>query len=107
VIPTFEGIPDEMLAAFVSAMAATAKVSWNPYLHDPRLEGLLSRIDAPVLLVWGDDDRLIPPAYGARLAELIPGARLEIVPDCGHVVWFEKPGELLDLAQGHLAAAPA
>jgi pimeloyl-ACP methyl ester carboxylesterase len=107
VIPTFEGLDDELLAAFISAMAATAKVSWNPYLHDPRLEGLLARIDAPVLLVWGDDDRLIPPAYGTRLAELIPGARLEIVPDCGHVVWFEKPGELLDLALGHLAGAPA
>jgi pimeloyl-ACP methyl ester carboxylesterase len=107
VIPTFEGIDDELLAAFVAAMAATAKVSWNPYLHDPRLEGLLSRVAADTLLVWGDDDRLIPPAYGERLAALIPGARLAIVPDCGHVVWFERPRELLELALGHLAGARA
>jgi pimeloyl-ACP methyl ester carboxylesterase len=107
VIPTFEGIDDEMLAAFVAAMAATAKVSWNPYLHDPRLEDLLPRIGADTLIVWGDDDRLIPPAYGERLADLIPNARLEIVPECGHLVWFEKPQELLGPALEHLGAVRA
>jgi pimeloyl-ACP methyl ester carboxylesterase len=107
VIPTFEGLSDELLAAYIAAMAATAKVSWNPYLHDPRLEGLLGRIDSPTLLAWGGDDRLIPPAYGERLAELIEGSRLEIVPDCGHMVWFERPRELLELALGHLAGTPA
>jgi pimeloyl-ACP methyl ester carboxylesterase len=107
VIPTFEGIDDETLAAFVAAMAATAKVSWNPYLHDPRLEDLLPGIAAHTLIVWGDDDRLIPPAYGERLAQLIPNARLELVPECGHVVWFEKPRELLGLALEHLGAVRA
>jgi pimeloyl-ACP methyl ester carboxylesterase len=29
------------------------------------------------------------------------------VPDSGHMVWFERPGELLELALGHLARAPA
>jgi pimeloyl-ACP methyl ester carboxylesterase len=107
VVPTFEGIDDQMLAAFIAAMAATAKVSWNPYLHDPRLEGLLGRVQARTLLVWGEDDRLIPSAYGERLTELIPDAKLELVAECGHASWFERPGELLEVAVGHLAAAPA
>jgi pimeloyl-ACP methyl ester carboxylesterase len=107
VIPTFEGIDDETLAAFVSAMAATAKVSWNPYLHDPRLEDLLPYVSADTLIVWGDDDRLIPPAYGERLAELIPSSRLEVIQDCGHLIWFEKPDELLKLALEHLGAVRA
>ena len=108
VVPTFEGIDDETLAAFVSAMAATARVAWNPYLHDPRLEGLLGRVTAETLVVWGQDDRLIPPAYGERLAELIPNARLELVPECGHLIWFERPAQLLEAALAHLgAAAPA
>jgi pimeloyl-ACP methyl ester carboxylesterase len=107
VIPTFEEIDDDVMATFIAAMAATARVSWNPYLHDPRLEGLLPRIESETLLVWGDADRLIPPPYGARLAELVPTARLETVPECGHMVWFEKPGELLELALGHLAPAHA
>jgi pimeloyl-ACP methyl ester carboxylesterase len=105
VIPTFEDVDDETLAAFVAAMAAVAKVGWNPYFHDPRLEGLLPRVTADTLVVWGREDRLIPPAYGERLAELIPGARLELIADSGHLTWFEKPAELLELALGHLGAA--
>jgi pimeloyl-ACP methyl ester carboxylesterase len=89
-------------------MAATARVAWNPYLHDPRLEGLLGRVSAETLIVWGRDDRLIPAAYGERLAELIPSARLELVGECGHLIWFEKPAELLEAALAHLGApAPA
>ena len=102
VIPDFAELPDDMLAEFLKAMAAVAKVAWNPYLHDPRLESLLPRVTADTLVVWGADDRLIPPAYGERLTELIPHCRLELIPACGHMIWFEKPEELLTLARGHL-----
>jgi len=65
-------------------------------------------VTAETLVVWGQDDRLIPPAYGERLAELIPNARLELVPECGHLIWFERPAQLLEAALAHLgAAAPA
>jgi pimeloyl-ACP methyl ester carboxylesterase len=98
VVPSSDGVDDETLAAFIAAMAAVAKVGWNPYMHDPRLEGLLPRVTADTLVVWGREDRLIPPAYGERIAELVPGARLETLPDCGHLVCFEKPRELLEAA---------
>ena len=103
VVPDFSEVPDDMLAEFIKAMASVAKVAWNPYLHDPRLEPLLPRVTADTLLVWGAQDRLIPPAHGERLAELIPNARLQLIPECGHMVWFEKPAELLDAARRHLA----
>lgn len=41
-------------------------------MHDPRLEGMLGRLEADTRIVWGEDDRLVPPDYGERLAELIP-----------------------------------
>lgn len=44
-------------------------------------EGQLGRIHCPTLVVWGEDDRVIPVAEGRRLARAIPGARLEIIPD--------------------------
>jgi pimeloyl-ACP methyl ester carboxylesterase len=103
-LPSFSELPEDQLAAFIKAMAATAKIGWNPYLHDPRLEGLLGRISAETLIVWGEEDRMIPPAYGERLAELIPHARLETIPACGHVIWLERPEPLLELARTHLAA---
>lgn len=104
VIPDFADLPDDMLAEFLKAMTAVAKVAWNPYLHDPRLEGLLPRVTADTLVVWGAEDRLIPPAYGERIAELIPTARLELIPACGHMVCFECPDALLAAAREHLGA---
>jgi len=105
VMPSFSDLNDEELGAFIKAMAATAKIGWNPYMHDPRLERMLGRVQADTLIVWGESDRMIPPAYGQCLAQLIPHARLATVPDCGHLIWIERPAPLLELAGDHLAAA--
>jgi pimeloyl-ACP methyl ester carboxylesterase len=86
-------LPDEVVVAYMNAMAATAKVGWNPLLHDPRLERLLPRITAETLVVWGAEDRVVPLEYGERFAKRIPGARLEVVPACGHLVPIERPRE--------------
>jgi pimeloyl-ACP methyl ester carboxylesterase len=104
VMPDMMSLDDDDLALFFKAMAATAKVAWNPYMHDPRLESMLGRVTADTLIVWGRDDRLVPLPYGERLAELIPGARLVVVPDCGHMIWFEQPQALLEAARTHLGA---
>ena len=41
--------------------------------------------------VYGDDDRLTPPAIGERMAADIPGARLEVIERAGHLVNIEQP----------------
>ncbi len=53
------------------------------------------RVRAPTLLVWGDEDRMIPLSHGKRLLRGIPGARLAVVPSCGHNVHLERPDEFL------------
>jgi pimeloyl-ACP methyl ester carboxylesterase len=88
-----EEMPEPLLVEFLKAMAATAKVGWNPLLHDPRLEGKLRRITSPTLCLWGDHDRVSPPAYARRYAERIAGARVELLPGCGHMSFLEKPVE--------------
>jgi pimeloyl-ACP methyl ester carboxylesterase len=88
-------LPEELVAGFMHAMAATAKVGWNPLLHDPRLESLLPRVTAQTLCLWGADDRVVPPAYGEKYAKLIPGAQLRVIPACGHLLPFEKPAEFV------------
>jgi 3-oxoadipate enol-lactonase len=57
----------------------------------------LGRITAPTLVVVGADDRATPPEHSRRIASAIPGARLSIVPDCGHSSTLEQPGVLGDL----------
>jgi 3-oxoadipate enol-lactonase len=51
----------------------------------------LDRITVPTLVVTGADDKPTPPKRARRIAERIPGARLEIVPDCGHSSTVEQP----------------
>ena len=53
--------------------------------------GWLHRITVPTLIMWGKEDKLFPSAYAARWGERIPGSRVEIVPECGHVPAVEKP----------------
>jgi pimeloyl-ACP methyl ester carboxylesterase len=89
-------LPDEIVINFMNAMAATAKVGWNPLLHNPRLEGMLHRVTARTLCLWGDHDRVVPPVYGEKYARLIAGAELQLVPQCGHLIPLEKPQEFVD-----------
>ncbi len=52
-----------------------------------------ARLPMPVLFVEGEDDVLIPPEVIRLAATLIPGARVELVADAGHSVYFERPDE--------------
>lgn len=75
----------------------TARVTWRPWMWDTFLPDALRGIDTPTLLVWGDDDRIVPIDCAHQYAEAIDGARLEIVPACGHAVDLERPDHLATL----------
>ena len=45
------------------------------------------------LILWGDDDKVIPPGYGPAFRDLIPGSRLEVIADCGHLPQVERMEE--------------
>ena len=51
----------------------------------------LARISVPTLVVSGADDTLIPPTESEKLAQVIPGSQLNIIPQAGHLVAFEQP----------------
>jgi len=61
------------------------------------LPHLLGGIGIPALVVWGDDDRIVPRSAGDVYAKALRDARLETVRDCGHFVDMEKPDELANL----------
>jgi pimeloyl-ACP methyl ester carboxylesterase len=56
-----------------------------------RLSKRLYRLIAPTLVLWGAADRLIPPAYAARWGELLPHATIEVIPEAGHMLPYERP----------------
>ena len=53
----------------------------------------LHRIKVPTLVLWGRQDRITPPSAAEQFAELIPGAELEWIEECGHAPMLEKPRE--------------
>ena len=73
------------------------RIAWKPYMYSQTLPHLLGGVRAPALVVWGDDDKIVPRSAGERYAEALPSARLEIVEDCGHCVDMEQPDELARL----------
>jgi 3-oxoadipate enol-lactonase len=63
----------------------SAVVRWSSYSR-------LRRIQVPTLIVHGDSDLLIPPKNAEILARRIPGARMRIIPDAGHIFTTDQPG---------------
>ena len=97
-----QGTP-ELQDIFDKNRFAAAKLCWQPRLFDPKLEKWLHRIDRPVRILWGGEDRIIPPAYGTRLAELIPGASLVTIPRAGHLLHVEAPEQFAEETQRFVA----
>jgi pimeloyl-ACP methyl ester carboxylesterase len=68
------------------------------------LDGRLGEIQAPVTLLWGADDKILPVSYAERVAQQLPRARLEAIPGCGHLPQRECAPRLLPLLQQALDA---
>jgi pimeloyl-ACP methyl ester carboxylesterase len=73
------------------------RIAWKPYMYSQTLPHLLGAVRAPALLVWGDDDKVVPQSAAKRYAEALPNAKLEIVKGCGHCVDMEQPETLAKL----------
>ncbi len=74
-------------AAETSRLAPQALLSLD-------LTAVLPTITLPTLVVCGTSDVITPPAESRRIAELIPGARLELFPRAGHMLMLERAEEL-------------
>jgi pimeloyl-ACP methyl ester carboxylesterase len=75
----------------------TARLAWEPRLQDPFLNKWLHRIDVPVSIVWGEQDRILPVATAHELKRLIPKAELNIFQNCGHLPQVEHVDKFCDV----------
>jgi len=74
----------------------TQRSVWgNPKLATEVVKDRLAKITIPTLVVWGGNDELVPLEAGKAYAAGIPGAKLAIIPECGHGPSIEKPKEFL------------
>ena len=70
------------------------RIAWKPYMYSQTLPHLLGAVRVPSLVVWGDDDKVVPQSAGHRYLEALPNAVLEIVRHAGHCVEMEQPEAL-------------
>jgi pimeloyl-ACP methyl ester carboxylesterase len=90
----------------VWAMGATGKFIWP--IPDKGLTKRIHRLAAtPALLVWGQDDRLVPHAYADEFARRLGRARVEIVKGAGHAPHLEQPEATAQAVLGFLKGGPA
>jgi pimeloyl-ACP methyl ester carboxylesterase len=71
--------------------------------HDLDLGQRLDEVGMPVLVITGDDDRIVPTEQSLRLAAELPDAQLVVIPDCGHVPHEECPAAFLEAVRAFLA----
>jgi pimeloyl-ACP methyl ester carboxylesterase len=81
---------------------ASARFGWQPRFFNPRLERWLHRVNIPTQIIWGEDDRIIPPAYAEAFHRLIPGSTLTMIPDAGHLPHVERTPVVAQAMQAFL-----
>src|SRR5918992_5907442 len=90
-----DAVSEEIVMDFVNRMRLTnAKYAFMSTVlgirYAPKLNGRLSNIIAPTLLVWGEQDKMIPLQY-AREYDEIPKRELVVIRNCGHTPYVERP----------------
>jgi len=75
----------------------TARLAWEPRLHDPHLGKWLHRIEVPVKIVWGREDRILPVGFVDEFKRLMPRAQVHILEKCGHLPHAEKADEFVEI----------
>jgi pimeloyl-ACP methyl ester carboxylesterase len=96
VVPDYATLDDAELQAIAHDREATALYGWKPYMHDPALAHWLHRVAAPSLVLWGEADGIVAPAYGEKLAAALPNARFERIAGAAHYPQIEQPEAVAD-----------
>ncbi|HWO40789.1 MAG TPA: alpha/beta hydrolase [Candidatus Eisenbacteria bacterium] len=74
-----------------------------PYFYNYSLKNRLYRIAAPALVIWGEQDHLVPRVHGETYAREMPNAMLKAVGNAGHSVHVEQPELTAELILDFLA----
>jgi pimeloyl-ACP methyl ester carboxylesterase len=93
-----EVIPDSpspaAMPGILQARQVLARFAWQ-FPDNPKLARYLYRIRVPTLVVWGQQDAVVPVAHGHAYHQAIAAAELVVLPQCGHLPHAEQPEALL------------
>jgi pimeloyl-ACP methyl ester carboxylesterase len=84
-------VPDDELLVVARNRETLALLTWEPYMHNPKLPHRLHRVNVPALLIRGASDGIVSAEYLERYAALIPNARIDTIAAAGHLPQVEQP----------------
>jgi pimeloyl-ACP methyl ester carboxylesterase len=82
---------DDQLRIMARNSETLALLTWEPYMHNPKLRHRLQAVPAPTLFLRGAADGLVSAEYVAGYARLFPNARVETIAAAGHLPQLEQP----------------
>ena len=89
---------------YARAYASTVRALADPQARGSRdLMARLAETSLPVLLIWGEADRLLPVTRARAAARSLPGARLEVIAGAGHTPQAERPDQFNRILEDFLA----
>jgi pimeloyl-ACP methyl ester carboxylesterase len=88
-------IPEAQKAVMAANGTTLAVYAGTPAMADTSLVGRLNAVSIPTLVLWGESDQIVDPAYGRAYAAAINGARFELLPAAGHMPQMETPDQVL------------
>jgi pimeloyl-ACP methyl ester carboxylesterase len=91
-------VTTDQLEAWDIAREMSFRTAWKPYMYSQTLPHLLGGVRCPALIIWGDDDRIVPVSAGQAYARALHDATMTTIPECGHFAEMEKPDVVARLA---------
>src|SRR3954467_3011408 len=90
-------VSTDQLEAWDIAREMSFRTAWKPYMYSQTLPHLLGGVRCPSLILWGDDDRIVPIDTAETWHHALPGSTLKTIAACGHFAEMEKPDDVSKL----------
>lgn len=95
----------EQLEAWETDREMTSRLAWKPSMYNPTLPQLLAGVSVPALVVWGEEDQIVPVECAELYQNALPHATLALIPNAGHALELEQPELLFRSVSSFLAQA--
>jgi pimeloyl-ACP methyl ester carboxylesterase len=102
------GITPERFELFEAARAETSRLAWEPFMFDPTLPHRLEGVsDLDTLIIWGEEDQVVPRGCAEAYERAIKASRLEVVPGAGHRPEIEDREQFVKVLSAFLESSSA
>lgn len=110
---TYRPMTDEEVASHIEPWlgetgqaALYRQIAQNDQRYTDEIEPFYGRIERPVLVLWGAEDRWLPLEIGEKLHASIPGSRMKTIPECAHLAQEDATEAVLGHLDEFLSGAP-